>query len=495
MSDRYGGRVVTVAKRALAGLLLCLLLVLAGAAVLLAHVDAGWLAEQINRHVLADRQRVLKIEGPLKLDLLPVLHLEVQGLSLSEHASTATFVRLERAAFSLQWQPLFARRLAIDALTLDGLSMTVERDAAGRYNFADLLEKQETSASPWTVALASLQLKQGRVLWKAAQENGPPQEITVDDIDLRSGRLASSDPPVHGELQLAARLHSASAPQFAGHLHGQTQYQYTWAEGRPQGRLHTLTLKAQGRLAGQPDAAVAMQIGSLTLSSEPSGPVLALADLQLQAQLDAPVTELSFVLPRLTWQAPLLQAGQARLQLHAHRAQEKNSRQPEMTLQVAIKTDIVADMAARSLRLDALACELDINAGQQLARPLHLALQGGAQADLAQQKTTLQLTGRLDESHLAGRLEATGSRLAAMQLDFALDVDRFNVDDYLKQSSSATSTARGSSTGGRFELPAGLNLQGQLMLGRLQVAGVTARNLRLSVSTRQGRLQMQTMAR
>ncbi|SMB22351.1 exported protein of unknown function [Sterolibacterium denitrificans] len=477
---------------AIIALLSCTAIGLTVAAVFLARIDAAWIAGELNRSVLADKRRVLKIDGALTVNLRPALGLELWQIALSEQDSEATFASLDRLRFSLQWWPLLSRRLVVDRLELDGLSVAGERDAQGRYNFADLLESQP--GGKWTFDIASLQLTQGRLRWRDPEH---AQGITLDEISLSSGRIANDGTPSGGRLALAARLRSPAAPQADVQLHASMQY--TLDPARAHYGADDLALRLTGRLAEQPDVDIDLTARKLMVDSKPSGPSVRLQDLQLQARAAAiaamsPVA-LSLAAPQLEFQDKQLRAATASMVLQAgseNANANTDANSTPMSLHGRLDTPIVADLAARSVQLDKLAAELTIVAAQKLARPVRLTLQGSARADLQQQQAAARLAGRLDGSQLAGWLDATGfSSAGAATIRFGLDVDRFNVDDYLRTTASPAASA-GTSSDAVSSLPPGLDLQGELKVGNLQAAGVTARNLRLVFATRDGRLHMLT---
>lgn len=491
--NRTGFRMILRRSRIAIGiiaiLLSCIAIVLAAAAVFLTRIDAAWIASELNRSVLAGKQRVLKIDGPLTLTLTlslrPALAVELRQLALSEHGSEAEFARLDRLRFSLQWLPLLSRRLVIDALELDGLSMVVERDMQGRYNFADLLESQPSGK--WTFDIASLQLARGRLLWRNSEHAEHAQGIALDELSLSSGRIANAGAPSRGRLTLSTRLRSPAAPRIDAQLQGSVQYALEPA--RAHASIHDLALGLTGQVAEQSDVAIDLAAGNLAIETGQPDRAVTLQGVQLQVR--AALMSLSFAAPQLELLGNQLRAAASSLILQTGSEREnENKSETEISLHGRLDAPIAADLAARSVQLDKLSAELTIAAAQKLSRPLRLALQGSARADLQQQQASARLAGSLNDSQLAGWLDATGlSAAGAATIRFGLDVDRFNVDDYLRTTAS-TAAPTGKSSSAAFSLPPGLDLQGELKLGNLQAAGARARNLRLIIATRDGRLHM-----
>lgn len=471
------------------------------ATVFLARLDGAWIASELNRNLLAEKQRVLKIDGPLNLHLYPALSVEVHRLALSEQDSEAIFASLETLRLSLQWWPLLSRRAVIDTLELDGLSVVIARDAQGRYNFANLLESR--SGGPWTFDIARLQLNKARLLWRDPQH---AQGITLDKVDLSTGRIGNAQTTSRGQLDLAASLHSPDSPRIEARVKIKTQYTLSPADAHY--RADELAVQLNGRWAEQPNVTTSLVAKTLVLDARAPGKSLKLSGLQWQAQ--ATPGRLSLTAPQVDLLGDRLQVAALGLQL-----QSKIGQAEEMSLDGQLDTSLSADLAARSVVLDKLTAALTLNLPQQLARPVVLSLHGAINADLPQQQLTARLAGKLNDSQIDGKLAAQGwnefSTANPATLRFTLAADRFNADDYLRSHGSSGSSSSSSSNSSNSantapqtlttsssampSLPSGLDLQGELKIGHLQMAGVNAHKLRLAVATHDGHLQFVTMPR
>ena len=507
-----------------------ILLVLAGSSIWLAQRDAAWLATQLNQRVLADKQHTLHIDGPVSVRVFPTLQLEAQQLRLSATGSAADFIQLRKLALSLQWWPLLSRRVAVDRLVLDGLSVHVERDAQGRYNFADLWPTSSAAANPWTVDIASLHLQQGRL---ALHLQAPQDEqiITLSNIELRTGRLTNaSAQTAQGQLNLAAGLRvqtmptdqardNASNPDVDAQLQLSTTYQLALAADRHE--LSDLQLQWRGQLAaaGLQDTNLKLRLGNLlwqggsaanesnesNVSKESNKQNLQLQQLQVDASaahsavaLPAPL-KLSLTLPQLHWQAQQLQTEQFHLQLQTDASEIKVTNAadaaPHKQLAATLTSALTADLTKGKLQLSALHSALSLELAQSLAKPLQLQLQGELALDLPGQQVTSQLTGNLHETQLSAWLQTRGSQLTSpdgVQVDFGLKLDQLNLDDYLLPNPA---NAQDNTLPELPTLPQGLALQGELSLDSLQMAGTQLRNLRLAINTKNGQLQWQGAAR
>ena len=114
-------------------------------------------------------------------------------------------------------QPL-ARQVTLGAVTLDGLTLDLARDAQGRLNLAQLAAAEAApapaaasaaptasapAAAPWRIALDAVALQNTRLHWQDATTR-PAARLVLDDLRLETG-------PVHWPLQGPVTLKAATA--------------------------------------------------------------------------------------------------------------------------------------------------------------------------------------------------------------------------------------------------------------------------------------------
>jgi AsmA protein len=114
-----------------------LLVVLAVVAALFI-VDGTFVKNRLERKMKDERQRTLKIEGVPKVSLFPKLGLSFGKTTLSERASEKEFLSFESMSASVAVLPLLSNEVAVDAVSLSGLSVNVIRAKDGTFNFANL---------------------------------------------------------------------------------------------------------------------------------------------------------------------------------------------------------------------------------------------------------------------------------------------------------------------------------------------------------------------
>lgn len=161
--------------------------------------------------------RTLAIDGDIRLSVIPRLGLEVSGVSLSEPGSKQVFATVDTARMAVAWWPMLSRHLVMEHLSVSGVKANVVRDASGRFNFHDLLQKQHDPAARDTSASAS------------AREE-PSVQLDIGGISLSGGEIAFRD-EVHetamriGRLTLSASDISFGRPfdfSMSGRMLGQS---------------------------------------------------------------------------------------------------------------------------------------------------------------------------------------------------------------------------------------------------------------------------------
>ncbi|KAA3639905.1 MAG: AsmA family protein [Proteobacteria bacterium] len=113
---------------------------------------------------------------------------------------------------------------------------------------------------------------------------------------------------------------------------------------------------------------------------------------------------------------------------------------------------------------------LNNQAGNQLAASMDWSMRGQVLA-------INNIKAQLDDSQLTGQV--TISNLDRMAGDFKLQLDHLNLDQYLPQTESATTTSQDADDDVDFGY-----LEGQITIGRLTAMGTTLNNIQLNMTTR-----------
>lgn len=440
--------------------LAALLVLLAGAvAVLLARFDSQATKALLVEQAQQRWQRTLAIPGDIEIGLVPRLGLKLGALSLSEPRSSEVFASWRSAQVSLAlWPLLWQRQLVVDRVTLDGLQLTLRRDAQGRLNIADLLGPPATRAgsapAPASAASATLPIAGFAVAGIAVED----ASITVDDkhagrrlqlsrASLRSGSIAPGQP---FDASLQAQL-QADHPLLDATLALQGRISLDPAAGRQQVQDLRLDLAAR-RLA--------------TLTDLKAGLRLARADLNGQT--------LVLQQPALTLQ---LTAGATALQARLDGAQ------------------LDGDLAQQRFALPAL--KLAVDATLPPGAPQRtLALQAGGRLALDLGRGTLDsaLDGQVDQSRFKLRLGMPSLAPASFRVD--AELDSLNLDRYRSAAAAPAAAPAASAPPAPLDLSAlqGLRASGRLQIGTLQVAQLKLQRLRTDLQLGNGQLQLDPLA-
>ncbi len=139
-----------------------------------------------------NRNRILAIEGPIKLSVFPRLELRLSRITLSEAGKADEFAALDEADLAVQVIPLLRGRVAIDRVSAKGVRVALLRDAKGKRNTDDLAPPPSAAAS--APAASS----------KPSPEPSQPLELDVSSIRLADVRARIKDDAagIDGEVML-----------------------------------------------------------------------------------------------------------------------------------------------------------------------------------------------------------------------------------------------------------------------------------------------------
>jgi len=123
-------RTVTISVLALGGLAAVLLLV-ALAALLFVDIDAY--RPRVEAAASRATGMSVAVEGPMRIRAIPRLHLALENVRIRNRGIELAFA--EEAVVTVALLPLLRRELRFQAMTLDRVRISIERDREGRYNY------------------------------------------------------------------------------------------------------------------------------------------------------------------------------------------------------------------------------------------------------------------------------------------------------------------------------------------------------------------------
>ena len=175
-------------------------LLAAGLGILAATFDPNKYKDDITKLVKDKKQRTLTIGGNIGLKVFPKIGIEVGQLTLSEFKSEKQFAKLERAKLFVDLLPLLKKELIVDKIEIDGLAAAVVRGKDGKFNFDDLLSKDEKQEDKLKFDVEGIKLSGASVSYR---DEASGQTMTIDQLTLATGRIADKVP---GKIDLTARI-------------------------------------------------------------------------------------------------------------------------------------------------------------------------------------------------------------------------------------------------------------------------------------------------
>ncbi len=228
-----------------AGALVALLIV--AVAIISATFDPNKFKEDITRLVQEKKQRTLGIPGNISLKVFPKLGVELGQVTLSEFNSDKQFMKLERAKLYVDLLPLLKKELLVDRIEVDGLVANVIKRRDGKFNFDDLLSKDEKQDDKLKFDVEGVKLSGAAVTYR---DEASGQAISLAQLNLTSGRIADKVP---GKIDLTAKI-EGSKPSITAQLNvvggilfdlEKKQYAFSSLEARAAGSVRQAAEKGK----------------------------------------------------------------------------------------------------------------------------------------------------------------------------------------------------------------------------------------------------------
>jgi AsmA protein len=172
------------------------LLIVGAIALLLAVFDSARIKSELVDAVKAKTQRTLKIDGDLGLFFWPNVGIKLGKVSLSEFKSPQEFAAIDGARVSVAVMPLLSKKIVVEAVELDGASVTLIKGKEGKLNIDDLTAKEsdkETTgeqatapATPLQLDIASVKITNAKLVWRD-EISGETTEIS--GFDFNTGHI------------------------------------------------------------------------------------------------------------------------------------------------------------------------------------------------------------------------------------------------------------------------------------------------------------------
>jgi AsmA protein len=490
--------------------------------------DGEAIKQGLIDQVRAEKQRELRIDGPLRLKLLPRLSVEAQSVSLSNRDGKGEFLRLGRVNGALEILPLLTGKIIVNRIEIRDWSLQIERDAEGRYNFDDLMVSMEDDSAPLDLEVEKLLLLNGDIHWRDAMSGG---EAVVTQVYLRSDHLGRQ---AHGKLEMGGNLRGGEADAHLGFVL-ETLYRLDGAAQTLQLDQARLTLKGQGYGMARARLSLSARYARGDLSQM----ALDLVQLHLQGEGERAGETLTGALDlgELHWQRaalPRLKKLSASLELKgaADKARARLSldegpaRDEPLGYEQRLSLDwqgvwkeqgyqgklfmpvrFVQDTEGLHLRVEDMRGNVRLAESATFSKALDMFLKGKLAFDF----------GMAGEAQGAGELRLTqeNSNLDTLwrlrcgqpsRLSFQASLNQLNLDQYLRGDAADAAQGKAQTQGQKPPLAitpaatpaatsaknaaAGLEVEGTMRVGVLQYKGLRMENLESHIRLEQGRLEM-----
>ena len=445
-----------------------IVLVIVALAALPFIIDPNDYRGEIVAAVEENTGRKLTIDGELGLSVFPWIGIDIGKLTLgnAQGFGDQPFAAIDNASVKIKLMPLLAKELVADTITLNGLQLNLAKNKKGETNWADLAGKPKTDDikdgdikdqdSPQGVGLEGLaiggfEINNATINW---QDDSTGQSYQVDNFQLNSGAISPGEPV---DLSLALDLKSSEPPMSA-----------------------RLTLDGTVEVD---DAITKLTVLPLKVTLDASGD--AFPNGALNAGLS---TDITVNLKQLAVALDNLSVKSGDLDLSGKVALLNLDKQLQMdgNLKLA-KLNLRKWLASQGMALPEMASDQALSAVDA-----NITMKSdGANTNI----TNLKIG--LDSSSISG-----SGKLAGSHIEFDLNIDQINVDDYLpKQQAAAASSSPSPTTsdGSAKSAPAAdntplfpveilrpLDINGKLKIGKLIVNKLNAESVENQIIAKNG---------
>lgn len=480
-----------------------LFLSIAGVIALLLVISGIWVGfgpgivkSKLIETVYAEKQRVLRIDGPFHLQLLPQPVLEVHNVHLSAAGKQDAFMDVGQLKASVRFWPLLKGSIVLDELVVDDIQLQLVRFADGSTNFDDLWPSSSDTQGP-DIFVEDLRLSGVQIGW---QDDLSGRNLGVKHASLQVGPIGKAS---QGVLHTQGTfVMGQDAPDLKFELG--SRYQIMAAQRKV--GLEAFRFQVSGdfiteALPGVSGAAEGSRggEGAIRFQVDMSAPVAALEGDK--ASLPSLLTHLNFEGPELKGEVTLsldsLQATLLSLEV-GQGGVNWDVNWKNLAVMGSGSSAVHYDFAGQKLEVPSINGKFEVSYPDILSKALAFGLGGLVQADMAQGELRGEIQLALDESHLAGAW--LFNRLPLPVLQFKGSLDRLNLDQYLRvlDSSGAVSSNAGGPSVKNWKAEGAeansMEIRGRLQVGELHFRSMKIKNLESRLTFRDGRLDIDSQS-
>jgi AsmA protein len=436
-------------------------------------IDPNDYKDEIISRVKHETGRELAIPGDISLSVFPWLGVQLGEVSFGNAAGFGEqpMAHINAVDVRVKLLPLLSKQVQIDHVTLDGLSLLLQRDVRGRTNWDDLVrqpdvapttkptpqEKQETAKPDGAVlaalAVEGLSLNNSQIEWQDAQAK---QYYSLNEVNLSLGAVALYRAfPLKADLKFSSRN-----PKASGELG--VSVEVTIGQDLNTYSLQKLKLDTQ-----------------LNSSALPKQPV----------RLKASLASLAIDLNNETLQTRNLRVSSHNLTLQADIEAQQFLSKPKYQGQLSIPPFSLREL------LNQLGVTLPATADTKVLQ--HVELLSYFQGTSKQLKLE-KLHLKLDDSTLTGNVVLP--KLGKPAFQYTLALDTIDADRYLPpptetkpakaKPAPSGSGAAAATTQLPMELLRALDVQGRLKISQFKISNLRSRNIFMTTTARKGNIRL-----
>ncbi|TVQ66317.1 MAG: AsmA family protein [Oceanospirillales bacterium] len=177
---------------------LLVLLIAVGIFYITSVMDPNDYKPRIEQLALEQAGVVLNIEGDISWSLYPWLGMETGSIRIA-YPEKPELARLESAQVSLQLIPLFSGRVEMSDVILDGLAVSLTKDADGNVNWAvDKTDSAESIKDSPSTSGSDIQTPSGN-----SQQDVSLPDLDIASINIRNARIEYTDLSENSRIELS----------------------------------------------------------------------------------------------------------------------------------------------------------------------------------------------------------------------------------------------------------------------------------------------------
>lgn len=533
---------MTLFKRITLGVIALAAIILVVGAVAISQLDLNLQKQRIERLVLEKTGRHLQINGEVKARLFPRLGLSLQDVSMGNAVefTDTDFATVESSELEVEALPLLVGNVKIKSVTLQGLSLKLQRDSDGKTNWDDLMATtavvatetdssvvQEVEAGAPVIAALSVggvSITSSSVSYSDARD---ASYFVLNELNLSTGTIVLSEPfAFESDFSLISSTGSGLtsvvsakgevALDLANNIYRLQQLKLSTVNSGPAVPVEPLALSFNGELvADLNEQSVDVMVADGMISGVPmTGEFHAVGlqdDLRVTGKLASGEFDAGPVIDELGFAADRFIAPELlqRSNVTARFEQTQDALLIEEINVTAGDVELTGDFQIANLSSSGVVSgQLQSNVFNPApwisSIGLHSGLNPQNRQQSAQISTTVRQSGQLlsfnqlnvqlNDSEISGDIEISDINAANLPITYALSVDQINLDQYVPGDDEAEVVTAGDSVDSHQSLPIDtlrqLDLDGELTFGQVTVGGIRAQNAVIPLLARDGRIEL-----